>query len=188
LENCGVNPDTTHTPPSPASDETAEVKRRQVLRLLSLALGTVGAAFLGVPVIGYILAPLLQKGAEIWRPVGAVDDFRIGKTVEVTFQNASPLKWNGMTAKTAAWLRRVAQEEFLAFTINCSHLGCPVRWEPRAELFLCPCHGGVYYPDGQVAAGPPPRGLARYPVRVRQGQVEIQVSPVPLEGLISARQ
>ena len=38
---------------------------------------------------------------------------------------------------------------------------------PDAELFLCPCHGGVYYADGTVAGGPPPQPLFRYGVRDR---------------------
>jgi menaquinol-cytochrome c reductase iron-sulfur subunit len=55
-----------------------------------------------------------------------------------------------------------------------------VRWLPKAELFMCPCHGGVFYKDGAVAAGPPPRPLHRYDVRVVADQVEIRTSPVPL--------
>jgi menaquinol-cytochrome c reductase iron-sulfur subunit len=51
-----------------------------------------------------------------------------------------------------------------------------VRWEKDAQLFLCPCHGGAFYADGSVAAGPPPGPLNRYPVRVNQGQVEIQAT------------
>jgi menaquinol-cytochrome c reductase iron-sulfur subunit len=68
----------------------------------------------------------------------------------------------------------------MAFTVNCAHLGCPVRWLPDARLFMCPCHGGVYYEDGRVAAGPPPHPLERYPVRVNDGQVEIQTEPIPI--------
>jgi menaquinol-cytochrome c reductase iron-sulfur subunit len=45
---------------------------------------------------------------------------------------------------------------------------------------MCPCHGGVYYQDGTVAAGPPPLPLPRYQVRVRNGQVEIQTNPTPI--------
>ena len=55
-----------------------------------------------------------------------------------------------------------------------------LRWMAEAQLFLCPCHGGVYYADGSVSAGPPPKPLPTYPVRVRAGQVEIQTSPIPI--------
>ena len=83
-------------------------------------------------------------------------------------------------ASREAWLRRVTEQSFIAFSVNCAHLGCPVQWRPQAQLFLCPCHGGVYYADGTVAAGPPPRPLFQYPVRVHDGLVEIQAQPMPL--------
>jgi menaquinol-cytochrome c reductase iron-sulfur subunit len=116
----------------------------------------------------------------MWRPVGSVDSFKIGKTVKVTFRDPSPLAWAGVTADTAAWLRRVSEDMFMAFALNCTHLGCPVRWLPDAGLFMCPCHGGVYYSDGHVAGGPPPRALFKYPVRVKNGMVEIQTSAIPI--------
>jgi menaquinol-cytochrome c reductase iron-sulfur subunit len=55
-----------------------------------------------------------------------------------------------------------------------------VSWLPTAKLFMCPCHGGVYYPDGTVAAGPPPQPLPTYQVRINNGQVEIQASAIPI--------
>ena len=85
-----------------------------------------------------------------------------------------------MTANNAAWLRRETAEDFIAFAINCSHLGCPVRWLQEANLFMCPCHGGVYYKDGTVAAGPPPQPLTRYAVRVRNGEVQLRTGPIPI--------
>ncbi len=45
---------------------------------------------------------------------------------------------------------------------SCAHLGCPVRWRQEQELFLCPCHGGLYDLNGGWVGGPPPRGLYRY--------------------------
>jgi len=45
---------------------------------------------------------------------------------------------------------------------SCAHLGCPVRWFPEKELFLCPCHGGLYDINGGWVGGPPPRGMYRY--------------------------
>jgi menaquinol-cytochrome c reductase iron-sulfur subunit len=100
--------------------------------------------------------------------------------VKVTLEDASPLPWAGVTAKTAAWLRRVSETEFIAFAVNCSHLGCPVRWMQDANLFMCPCHGGVYYADGSVAAGPPPHPLTRYAVQIKNGEVQLQSQPLPI--------
>ncbi len=45
---------------------------------------------------------------------------------------------------------------------SCAHLGCPVRWFPHEQLFLCPCHGGMYDINGGWVGGPPPRGMYRY--------------------------
>jgi menaquinol-cytochrome c reductase iron-sulfur subunit len=50
---------------------------------------------------------------------------------------------------------------------------------------MCPCHVGVFYSDGTVAAGPPQHPLIRYPVRVNNGQVEIQSVPVPITTTLS---
>src|SRR5262249_32366013 len=58
------------------------------------------------------------------------------------------------------------QHKFLIFAVNCAHLGCPVEWFQESGLFMCPCHGGVYYANGERASGPPPRGLYRCVYRV----------------------
>ncbi len=169
-------------PSQPCREPTREeLTRRLFLGKISLGLAGVGAAIVTLPVIGFIFAPLFRREPGVWRTVGAAGDFKIGETSAVVFLDASPLPWAGMTAKTAAWLRRTSDQEFIAFAINCSHLGCPVRWQPSARLFMCPCHGGVYYEDGSVAAGPPPSPLARYPVRVQGGKVQIQTRPIEIQ-------
>ncbi len=165
---------------SARSESRSEVTRRQFLTKVSIAASLFGAAIIGVPVIGFIIGPLLRQTPRIWRGVGAAQDFQVGQTVEVAFPDPSPLPWAGVTARTAAWLRRESQDQFVAFAVNCTHLGCPVRWLPEAGIFMCPCHGGVYYSDGRVAAGPPPRPLFQYPVRINNGQVEILTSPIPI--------
>lgn len=154
--------------------------RRDFLQVVSVGLGGLAAALVSIPVIGALISPLLNQPPEAWRAVGKVDDFKVNETVEVTFTDASPMPWAGVSAKTAAWLRRVSQDQFVAFSVDCTHLGCPVRWLADADLFLCPCHGGVYYQDGSVAAGPPPKPLVQYPVRIHNGQVEIQTNPIPI--------
>lgn len=154
--------------------------RRRFLGFLSAFAGAVGAAVVGVPVLGFLLAPLFKRFPGQWQTVGRIGDFQVGDVVEVEIEDSSTVPWTGITAKTGAWLHRRSEDEFVAFSLNCTHLGCPVRWEAGAQLFMCPCHGGVYYKDGVVAGGPPPKPLPQYPVRVRNGEVEVQSSPVPI--------
>ena len=160
--------------------EPASPHRRRFLSRLSIALSAATGAVIGLPVVGFLLAPLIRKDQRVWRSVGRVNAFAIGETVSVRFEDASPLPWAGVTARTAAWVRRDDENRFTAFSVHCTHLGCPVRWVSDAQLFLCPCHGGVYYADGSVSAGPPPKPLPTYPVRVRNGEVEIETSPIPI--------
>jgi len=165
---------------SPPAGTDQLSSRRRALALLSLALGGLGAFLVGVPVVGFLLAPLLKQRLSQWVGVGTVGDFAVGRTVKVEFDDPDALPWAGVAGKTAAWLRREENDSFVAFDVNCSHLGCPVRWEPSAELFMCPCHGGVYYGNGQVAGGPPPEPLHRFRTRVRNGQVQLQSRPLPI--------
>jgi menaquinol-cytochrome c reductase iron-sulfur subunit len=155
-----------------------EAGRRQFLTRISIVLSSIGAALVAIPSVAFLLG--LRKTPQVWRTVGKLSDFKIGSTVNVSFQDSSPLPWSGVTAQTAAWLRRTSDQQFVAFSMNCTHLGCPVRWLSEANLFMCPCHGGVFYADGQVASGPPPKPLNQYPVRVDTDEVQILTSPVPI--------
>ena len=158
-------------------------RRKFIIRVL-WTFGAILGVLTMIPVVGALFAPLLQKTPQAWRSVGDVNNFEIGKTVLVKYKNALPKSWSGLSSESASWLRRKSEEEFEAFAINCAHLGCPVRWVADAELFMCPCHGGVYNKDGSYAAGPPPRGLYKYPVRIQDNQVEIKTSPVPITNLV----
>ncbi len=163
-------------------EEMKETRRNFIVKLL---MG--GSAFAGllvsIPVIGALIEPILRKKNEVWRVIAAVDDFKVGETRLVKFENADPLPWSGVTSETAAWLRRSSDNEFIAFSVNCTHLGCPVRYIADAGLFLCPCHGGVYNNDGSLAAGPPPLPLPRYKARIHNNKVEILTSPIPITTL-----
>lgn len=163
--------------------EQINENRRKFLIRLSLFASAIPAAIISVPVFSALLGPLLQRTEQKWRKVGSLAEFPVGSTKLVKFINADPLPWAGVTAKSAAWLRRENEKEFTAFSANCTHLGCPVRWEDKAQMFMCPCHGGVYYKDGSVAAGPPPKGLVRYYVRINKNDVEIRTAPVPITNI-----
>jgi len=165
-------------------EDESVLSRRRFLSRVSLALSGLAGAVVGIPILAYLLSPLLEPTPNEWRDVGLVENFRIGETVEVAYDDPSPLPWAGQTARTAVWLRRSGEADFTAFSINCTHLGCPVNWRQDASLFLCPCHGGVYYADGSVAGGPPPRALNQLTVRITSDQ-RVQVLPRSLTQTIS---
>lgn len=156
-----------------------EVSRRGFLRWLSIGGGGLLAAVLAVPVVGYLVGPLVNSTPNAWLDLGAVDSFREGETRAAQFSDPSSVPWAGQTAQTAVWVRRVSGEDFTVFAVNCTHLGCPVNWLAGANLFLCPCHGGVYNGDGTVAGGPPPRALFTYQTRIRNGRLEARSRALP---------
>jgi menaquinol-cytochrome c reductase iron-sulfur subunit len=158
------------------------VNRQEFLKMLSLGLSGMIGLIAIVPGAAFILNYLFVPKSPQWVKVGPVKHFKEGETAQVGFQDPYILPWDGVSAHRSAWVRRLSDDSFKAWAVNCTHLGCPVRWEARAELFMCPCHGGVYYKDGEVAGGPPPRPLHTYPVRIVDNNVQIQVGTVLTEG------
>lgn len=59
----------------------------------------------------------------------------------------------------------------LAMWWRCTHLGCTVPWVPEEGRFHCPCHGSIFNERGEVLAGPAPRPLDLFPVRIAGGRV-----------------
>lgn len=164
------------------SDPSKRDTRRTFLSRASLALGALAAAVASLPPLVYVLGPIFRKEHEVWRDVGPVEQFAVGHTVEVVFDGPGAEQWAGVSERMGAWLRRRGETDFVAFSENCTHLGCPVRWLPSAGLFMCPCHGGVYFDDGRVAAGPPEEPLRHHSVRITAGRVEILTRPIPIIG------
>jgi Rieske Fe-S protein len=163
------------------SNETTLSRRGLFMKLGILFNGIVGAA-LAVPIGRYLLSSITRargNGYLSWVPLGQVSEFPEGETRLATFRNPLVMPTDGKTVDTACWVRRVQGDQFQVFAINCMHLGCPVRWFPQSALFMCPCHGGVYYRDGSRASGPPERGLFEYPNKVKNGLITILAGELP---------
>jgi Rieske Fe-S protein len=163
-----------------AAEGGQPVTRRGFLFRLGLALSGVAGVILAVPVIGYVAGALLRrKPYEAWISLGPVGGFPENQTRLASYRNPFTTPWDGETASVPCWVRRVEGETFQVFAINCTHLGCPVRWFPESGLFMCPCHGGVYYQDGARASGPPPRGLYVYEHRIQDGELWVRGGQLP---------
>jgi menaquinol-cytochrome c reductase iron-sulfur subunit len=164
------------------SEAPGHSSRRTFLFKLAVLLNGAVGAVLAVPVFGYVLGPALRRKTRNyheWIAIGALDGFPEGETRLVNFTNPVTTTADGQTANTPCWVRRIRGDKFQVFAINCAHLGCPVRWFSQSKLFMCPCHGGVYYEDGSRASGPPERGLFEYAYKVSGNQLMINAGEMP---------
>jgi menaquinol-cytochrome c reductase iron-sulfur subunit len=165
------------------------ISRRALLVKLGVLLNGLVAMILAAPIVRFLFSSVTRGragGYRSWVSLGSVDQFPEGQTRLATFRNPYVTPTDGKTVDTACWVRRIGGDQFQVFAINCAHLGCPVRWFPQSGLFLCPCHGGVYYRDGSRAAGPPERGMFEYPNKVENGIVLIQAGELPTPGFSAA--
>ena len=171
------------TPPASSPNPSVrKISRRKWLMPVGIALNAVAGALIALPVVGYLLAPASRKQRREdldWVSLGDLTQFPVGETRLATYRNPFVRPWDGDTGDIACWVRRIAADKLQVFAINCAHLGCPVRWFAQSGLFMCPCHGGVYYQDGSRASGPPERGLFEYTNKVVDGKLMIEAGQLP---------
>jgi len=177
LQHPGESSNDSLTPAGKAAAHT----RRTFLFKLALGLNAAVGAVLAVPLIGYLLGPAMRKDSATgaWIALGPLSDFPVGETRLVDFLSPVRSLGDGQTAKVACWVRRISDQQFQVFAVNCAHLGCPVRWFAQSKLFLCPCHGGAYYEDGSKASGPPERGLFEYRYKLAGNALVIHAGDMP---------
>ena len=157
------------------------VTRRTFMMGVGIALNAIVGAAIAVPVVAYLLGPVLRGKDQYraWVDLGEVSAFPDGETTLIDFRNPFTTSWDGDTANLPAYVRSFPPGQFTVFAVNCAHLGCPVRWFSESQLFMCPCHGGAYYADGSRASGPPERGLFTYETKVENNRLFIHAGQMP---------
>lgn len=153
--------------------------RRGFLFAAGSTLLAVGGGLAAVPIVTVVIDPAEAPDPNRWIGVGKADGYVPGTTVLVKFLMPWGSPTDGETNRNACYVRCLEKSKFQVFAINCAHLGCPVEWFEESRLFMCPCHGGVYYEDGARASGPPPRGLFEYQWRLEGDDLQILAGNLP---------
>ena len=151
-----------------------DAPRRDALDTLSkwgLAVGLIAAYGTFASFLGRFLFPS-GPPAKGWMYVAPLKQLGVGDSV--VFRTPA-----GATVNIARQQAEEDETAFIALSSTCPHLGCQVHWEGQNNRFFCPCHNGVFSPDGTGIGGPPGeagQSLPRYPLKVESGLLYIEVS------------
>ena len=113
------------------------------------------------PVLRFMYPPEL--------PEATVNEADVGTTAEFPVNSGKIVKFGSRPVL----LLHLAEQEWKAFSGTCTHLDCTVQYQPEAHRIWCACHNGTYDLNGRVIAGPPPRPLEPYTVRIRGDEVVV---------------
>ena len=168
------------TPVDQAPEQGQGVKRREFVSSVAMAGGLVaGYGTLACYAGRYLyLYPAGSKN-KAWRFVTELDAMAIGDSLNFKAPT-------GVRIVIARQADEGVKEDFVALSSVCPHLGCQVHWEPHNNRFFCPCHNGVFDPQGKPVSGPPAaagQSLADYELDVQDGMLFIWV---PVVGLTSS--
>jgi len=155
-------------------DPSDPVDRRRFLeRAIRSIVGGISAA-LAVIVGGSILSPMLGRRRESWLPAGLLADLEDNTPLPVTLRITRNDGYYEAVDRPVIFLVKTG-DQVKALSSTCTHLGCRVSYDEHEQLIKCPCHGGVYTPNGDVKSGPPPRSLPSLATRIEGEQVFVQL-------------
>jgi nitrite reductase/ring-hydroxylating ferredoxin subunit len=131
-----------------------EVTRREFARYLVLGAGAIAATNLGLAAWTQLRS--INTGEP--RPIVPLASVPIGGSYLFRYPEDND----------PAILLRLADREVVAFSQQCTHLGCVVYYEPEPGRWHCPCHEGNFDTrTGEVLSGPPTRPLGKIDVEIR---------------------
>ena len=122
---------------------------------------------LSLPAAIYLLIPpKSKKNTSGWIEAGDISQLKPNVPEEFVFRRNRLDGWKVTSEKTTAWVIKQGDADVVAFTPQCTHLGCAYSYDEKNKEFLCPCHTSTFGLDGKVLTGPAPRALDRYETKI----------------------
>jgi len=160
------------------SDES-DLNRRKFMEVGIYAITGAITAVSGIALARFAVGPSLRTEKGKWIEV-ELDDSATGHPGfrRVVLEYEKKDGWLTANVKSLAYVRRVKEDEVIAISATCTHLGCIVTWDDAQQIFKCPCHDGRYDPQGQVISGPPPAPLRRHKTKIEDGRILLATETV----------
>jgi Rieske Fe-S protein len=161
------------TPPPP--------ERRSFLKWLTVSLGALWGAVLGIPAIAYLIDPRNRAApAGDFQTVARLSELEVNVPHQAVVVAVRRDAWtlHPSTVVGRVWLMRRPGDKVEAFTTICPHLGCSVNYEPGVKRFICPCHNGTFDLEGRRVeqagkTNPAPRGMDQLDCRRDPADAEL---------------
>jgi len=153
------------------------LSRRDFSKIVMTFLGSIMGAFVGIPIIGYIISPALKtQTIDEWVSLGALDGYPIGSPKLFSFTRTKVNGWERTTKSFGVFVLRKSGSELKVFSNVCTHLSCRVKWSDEDSAYVCPCHNAQFAINGEVIYGPPPHPMYEYKFKVEEGNILIHLT------------
>jgi Rieske Fe-S protein len=166
----------------------SDLNRRKFMEIGIYSISGTIAAISGVALTRFAIGPSFKKKRAKWIEIeleNNPDDS--GGFERVVLEYETKDGWLTKNARTLAYVKRIKEDEVIAVSAGCTHLGCIVTWDEENKIFKCPCHDGRYDAEGKVISGPPPAPLQRHKTKVEDGRILLSTVTVPFGGDKSER-
>jgi menaquinol-cytochrome c reductase iron-sulfur subunit len=156
--------------------ESKNLSRRNFFQAAIWGIGGLIGIGYGVPAVAYVVGPSLKsQGEQTWMRLGLTSKVELGTPTLFTLTIETQTGWIKSTEEISVYVLSTDGRTFIAMSNICTHLACHIRWIAEQNNFFCPCHNGVFDVSGNVLAGPPPRPLDRYDIKVENDQLFVLI-------------
>ena len=145
--------------------QVPETRRRFYLSFI-YSLWAIITGCLAVPAFIYLFFPSRTQKVSDWVDAADLNKLTPNTPEEVVYRRNRIDAWRVTSEKATAWVVKKSPDQVIAFAPQCTHLGCAYHWDDGTHTFVCPCHTSAFSVDGKVLAGPAPRPLDRYAVKI----------------------
>ena len=153
----------------PHQDET----RRRFFSSITNGILSVIGGILAVLGGGAVLSSTIRR-REDWLAASNLHELPDNEPTPVTLSVMRLDGYRDTLERRTIFLVKQGDASVAAFDSRCTHLGCLVAWDAQAQVFKCPCHGGVFDRNGIVMDGPPPDPLVKIATRIEGDRVLVQ--------------
>lgn len=158
--------------------EGKDLSRRDFIKATTGIIGGLISAVMGIPAIGYLIGPALQKSdASAWVELGELDKYPLNVPSLFQFTRTKVNGWERTGMSYGVFVVRQTETNVRVFSNICTHLGCHVNWHPDVQHYISPCHDGHFDILGKNISGPPPRPLDEFKTKAEAGKLYIQLPP-----------